>query len=1029
MRAEIISVGTELLLGDIVNTNAQFLAQQLASLGFEVFYQTVVGDNPARLRQLVMEAKARSDVLVFTGGLGPTDDDLTKETVAEAYGDVLVMDNDELAHLQSFFSARGAVMTDNNRKQAMVPMRGRKLPNANGTAPGAYFRQGGKYAFLLPGPPREMKPLFLEQVAPILETLQDSAIRSVTLRTFGVGESELEDRIRPLLAGSNPTAALYAKTSEVHIRITAKGPTAEQADLMCDQYAQLFREALGDLIYSENGDNLEKTVVKLLLNKGQGLATAESCTGGLLGERITSVPGASGVYGFGAITYANAAKHEMLGVRSSTLRKYGAVSSQVAAEMAFGAAKRGLADYGVATTGIAGPDGGTAEKPVGLVYIALAHGREVFIRRLRIRHRGRTFVRNLAAQNALDMVRRAVLGLPLPHTKRFTQGQEADYERVGRPRRKNGALVRGILAVLAVILAFALVLAGITYGRRSAPPGGDEPAGTGLPSAEGLRYGSVEYTTAACALVAEAAEQNPSVVGFVALPDNAVEALVGQASFAGQADLAAVGDEAGLQDLVAMGADASPAQATSNTVLLGGAAFAPLLDYPASPADAPLTTFTYYTSRQARVYQVCALFVADDGEARSDGFDPLQPTLPTTGDFLQFMLGAKARSFCHASVDLALGDSFMTLAVDDTTVPGRRVYLCGRLARQGENPQGNVVAPATAPLMPAAYYAQHGLTAPDEPALLASWMRWYLSREATNQGLQLATGMPGQDAVPTVPRAVPQAGESTAAPRRTSAHQLTVTMNGQRTTDTPLSILAQICQAEAAGQSAETIRAVAVAAHSWILNQQGAGIEAPAVVGMAPSAAVLSAVRDVADLVLSADGETPAFAPFHRMAAYATNAPADVWGGERSYLSSVASPYEQGQEGWRQILTVEAEPMFEALAGRLALELDADAPEGWFGALTKNEAGYVQQLEIAGSKVSGLDFWARVLTDEAGAPLLQSPAFEVEYNGGQFVFIVYGSGHGCGLSIAGAAGYAKEGWDHARILAHYYPGTNLIAWE
>ncbi len=411
MRAEIISVGTELLLGDIVNTNAQFLAQELAGLGYEVYYQTVVGDNRARLRKLIGEARERSELLVFTGGLGPTDDDLTKETVAEAFGDVLVRDAEEEVKLEHFFKKRGLSMTENNRKQALVPKRGQKITNPNGTAPGAYFRQGGKFAILLPGPPREMQPMFTEQVVPLLAAMQDSAIRSLTLRVFGLGESELESRVAEYLNGSNPTAALYAKTGEVHIRITAKAESAEAAEAMCEDYARLFLRTLGDLVYSVNGDNLETTCVKLLIEEGATLATAESCTGGLLGERITGVPGASAVYGYGCITYANEAKHDMLRVRNATLSQYGAVSSQVAAEMAFGAAARAGDTYGMAITGIAGPDGGSTEKPVGLVYIALAHGREVLVKKMNAPDRGREHVRHMATQNALDMLRRQLLGL------------------------------------------------------------------------------------------------------------------------------------------------------------------------------------------------------------------------------------------------------------------------------------------------------------------------------------------------------------------------------------------------------------------------------------------------------------------------------------------------------------------------------------------------------------------------------------------------------------------------------------------
>lgn len=413
MQAEIVSVGTELLLGDIVNTNAQYLAQQLAQLGFSVFYQTTVGDNPARLHEVVRQAKQRSDVLLFTGGLGPTDDDLTKQTVAEAFGDELVLDAEEQAAIEGFFAARGLAMTPNNMKQAMVPKQGAKLKNSNGTAPGVVFRQEGKIAILLPGPPREMRPMFDEQVYPLLAAMQDAVIASHTLRVFGVGESALEDMVRPMLEGSNPTAALYAKTGEVHVRITARAATMAEAAAMCEEHAARLRKVLGPLIYSENGDDLETVCVQLLAQQQKQLATAESCTGGMLSERITSVPGASEVFGFGLCSYANNIKQQVLGVHAETLASHGAVSPQTAAEMAFGAMRVAGADIGIGITGIAGPGGGTQQKPVGLVYVAAAQGAKAMVKQLHLGGRGREIVRLMATQHALDMVRRLLLGLPI----------------------------------------------------------------------------------------------------------------------------------------------------------------------------------------------------------------------------------------------------------------------------------------------------------------------------------------------------------------------------------------------------------------------------------------------------------------------------------------------------------------------------------------------------------------------------------------------------------------------------------------
>ena len=437
MTAEIIAVGTELLLGDILNTNAQFLSQQLAQLGVTVHFQSVVGDNPARLESVVRLAMQRSDLLVFSGGLGPTDDDLTKQTVARAFEDELRFDEEELARIRAFFAAWGRTMPPNNEKQAYVPVRGRKLHNANGTAPGMLFeaKAGGKWAVLLPGPPKELQPMFLNSVKPWLAAMSDSVLHSVTLRVTGVGESHLESRIGHLLENANPTAAVYAKTAEVVIRITAKAASENEARRMCLDYAKHFYDILGDCVYAMDADSLEEVVVKELAARGLTVATAESCTGGMLSQRITAVPGASGVFAYGACTYANDIKEKMLGVRHETLEAYGAVSPETAAEMARGVRKAAGADFGVGITGIAGPGGGTPEKPVGLVYLAACSADTVYVQKLVITGRTREVVRLSSTQHALEMVRRLALGLPQPACTAFPAEEPAHLMQKGAPAR------------------------------------------------------------------------------------------------------------------------------------------------------------------------------------------------------------------------------------------------------------------------------------------------------------------------------------------------------------------------------------------------------------------------------------------------------------------------------------------------------------------------------------------------------------------------------------------------------------------
>lgn len=427
MEAEIICVGTELLLGDILNTNAQYLSQQLAMLGISVMHQHVVGDNAGRLRELVSQAMQRSQLLIFSGGLGPTADDLTKETVAQAFGDPLRFDEEEWEKITSFFNRTHRPVTENNRKQAMVPTHGHKLPNDRGTAPGCWFENETCCAALMPGVPHEMKAMWQLQVLPILLKKQNCALHSMTLRVLG-GESIIESKITDLLANANPTAAIYCKTGECEIRITAKGDNDAAAEKMCREYSKSFYDRLGDTIYDVDVPGLEYTVVHTLKQRGLTVATAESLTGGTVAQRLTNVPGASSVLGFGYVTYSEKAKEQLLGVPAEIIEKYDVVSAPVAARMALGAQKASGADIAVSLTGLAGPDGGTEERPLGTVYVGAAMGGKVWVKHLTLGYRGRESVRQRSAQQALDMIRRLALGLEIPDARCFAADTPAEEQ-------------------------------------------------------------------------------------------------------------------------------------------------------------------------------------------------------------------------------------------------------------------------------------------------------------------------------------------------------------------------------------------------------------------------------------------------------------------------------------------------------------------------------------------------------------------------------------------------------------------------
>lgn len=411
MVVELISVGTELLLGNIVNTNTQYLAEKCALLGLSMYHQVVVGDNRERLSEVIRTAVSRSDVVILSGGLGPTEDDLTKEVCAEVMGVPLVEDPHTRARIEAYFKNNiYRQIPDNNWKQALIPANATVLDNDNGTAPGLILEKNGKSVILLPGPPNELYPLFMNQVYPYLEKLQPEVIRSMMIKICGMGESQVEDRLLDLIDGqSNPTIATYAKTGEVHIRITAKAETVEKTKKLIKPVAKEIKSRFGSSVYTaKEEETLEMAVVRLMKKYDLSLTTAESCTGGMLSARLINVPGVSEVFKEGFITYSNKAKRKLLSVSKSTLKKYGAVSEQTAKEMASGGVFAADTDACVAVTGIAGPDGGSEEKPVGLVYIAVYMKGKVTVEQYQFKG-NREKIREQAVVKALDLLRRSII--------------------------------------------------------------------------------------------------------------------------------------------------------------------------------------------------------------------------------------------------------------------------------------------------------------------------------------------------------------------------------------------------------------------------------------------------------------------------------------------------------------------------------------------------------------------------------------------------------------------------------------------
>ena len=413
--AEIIAVGTEILLGNIANTDAQMLSQSLSTLGINVFWHTVVGDNPQRLRQALDIARRRADIILTTGGLGPTYDDLTKQTICEAFGQKLVLHADILADIRAFYqSALHVPMPENNIQQAELPEGCTVFDNPVGTAPGCAFEAGGVHVLMLPGPPHECETMLRRCAEPYLRALSREVIVSRDIMTFGMGESSVDQLLHDRMAHMvNPSLATYAKPCEVRLRATAKAASQAEAEAMLAPVVAEVRSALGDVVYGVDVKGLEEVCFQLLKERGLTLATAESCTGGRVAERITALPGVSSVYRGGVVSYWTSVKADVLGVPQDILDQYGAVSEPTARAMAEGARRITGADIAVSVTGVAGPDRDERGNPVGLVYIGLAAPEGTFCRRIEAGNRRRAQIQGLAANHALDVVRRYLTGLPI----------------------------------------------------------------------------------------------------------------------------------------------------------------------------------------------------------------------------------------------------------------------------------------------------------------------------------------------------------------------------------------------------------------------------------------------------------------------------------------------------------------------------------------------------------------------------------------------------------------------------------------
>ena len=411
MKAEIITVGTEILLGDILNTNCRYLSRELAAMGIEMYYQITVGANEERLLKTLEESLNRSDIVICTGGLGPTEDDMTKEVCAKYFGYELELHKPSLDAMLERFKHMNRIPTKNNEKQAYFPKEAYILKNDNGTAPGCIMEKEGKMIVVLPGPPKEMEPMFENYVKPYLSKLTDDVIESEVLRIIGVGESKVENDILDIIdSQTNPTIATYAKGYECTLRITAKAKSVEEAKELIKPMSDEMKRRFGQSLYAVGETSIEEVVAKMLVENNLKIAVAESCTGGMVSASLISYPGISSVFMEGCVTYSNEAKMKSLGVKKETLDIYGAVSPECAKEMASGVAARYNTNVGIATTGIAGPGGGTDEKPVGLVYFGIYINGKVITKKY-VFNGDRQGVRERATRTILNDLRLELLNM------------------------------------------------------------------------------------------------------------------------------------------------------------------------------------------------------------------------------------------------------------------------------------------------------------------------------------------------------------------------------------------------------------------------------------------------------------------------------------------------------------------------------------------------------------------------------------------------------------------------------------------
>ncbi len=1037
VRAEIIAVGDEVLRGETVNTNSSYIAAGLAQVGYEVYRQSVVGDVPNDIWEAVRTSLTRSHITILTGGLGPTDDDLTKETIARSLGSKLVKDEKTAAKIADYFKSRGLEMTHNNEKQAYIIEGSITLDNPNGTAPGMFIKQGNQAIVLLPGPPREMEPMFDNEVKPRLREMCGKIVLSETLRVFGIGESALEEQIKDLLYGENPHAALYAKTGEVHIRIVASGASDSEATMRLRDISSKLRERLGDFIYTDEDKDLNQVVVDKLIESGRRIALAESCTGGLMAARITEISGSSQIFEFGCAAYADWVKRKKLSVDRSIIVRYGAVSSATAAEMAKGAMEEGKADIGVGITGVAGPTRGSyLDKPVGLIYIAVCDKEQVIVKQFNFGDmRSRDWVREVSTKNAFDMVRRLLGGLPIEGAKQFGQHDLADIDREGKPKTKGSIQAgRAVMGVFAAVLIGASAYAGLSVAQKK--------INTGVYNKIKSGYTETAIEVGAGEGIENLIAQNSDTIGWISISDSGVDGVVVKGTgddYYTTHDFK--GNENRLGCIYSDSAIELPLE-SDNLVLHGsssdsGQMFGPLLGYTKLEYIKKYPEIVLETTVGEQDYRIVSVYYANSNPSYGDVQNYAIQDVNGDG-FNEFVIDFKMRSLYNMPVDIVAGDRFLTLVTDIGDWDGAKLVIVARQERFDEadvNTDG--IERNMALLYPDRWYTVHSA----QPVLNEvvehdRWLAWISSNaktydktndfetefaiieeiEFSEQPLEGENGngdtgesSGGQQEQPTV------------TPTDTADSISVKSANtGIVYTDSPLNIVSMIVEAEVGSSFCEeAIKAQAVATITYLKYSYRGG-SMPVVALKSASQKVKNCVSQVINMAMYYNGSI-IYSPYFASAAGRTNACSEVYVQNLPYLVSVESKYDYLSPNYNCTYTFTTEQMRATLETYYEITLSS-SPENWIQILDYTSGGYVGNVSIDGQyNTTGSRLRSNCLH-------LRSAAFTLSYDAEQslFTIVTSGYGHGVGMSQYGANYYAQnEGLNYDQILWHYYTGVTL----